>query len=399
VRVAIGGAARSPALWMMTGGWVVLCAADSVRALMILFDVYDGGSGPVDAFWLVSYALWGAATLHPSMGALTDPGPPARAGLTRGRLAALAVASLMAPAVLAIQTITGAPIDAPVIVAGCVAMLLLVLLRMSGLVREVEGKVLELRGTEARLRSSLAERAELAERLRHQAFHDELTGLANRSLFTERLEQALAAEDRERPPAVMLVDLDDFKLVNDTLGHVAGDELLVEVARRLRECLPEADTVARLGGDEFAALFTVEDAGDPSALAARVINALEAPVMLAGKQAFARASVGVAVDDGGLGMTELLRNADVAMYAAKGRGKSTYELFQPWMLASALDRHELVVALQEAIQREQFLVHYQPVVELDSGRVVGAEALVRWQRPGRGWSPPTSSSPSPRRPG
>jgi EAL domain-containing protein (putative c-di-GMP-specific phosphodiesterase class I) len=124
-----------------------------------------------------------------------------------------------------------------------------------------------------------------------------------------------------------------------------------------------------------------------------VIATLEAPIILAGKQVFVRASVGVAVDGGGLGMTELLRNADIAMYTAKGRGKSTYELFQPWMLTSALDRHDLVLALQEAVHRQEFEVHYQPVVALGSGRITGAEALVRWRRPGHGLVPPDQFIP------
>ncbi|HEX8132661.1 MAG TPA: GGDEF domain-containing protein, partial [Actinomycetes bacterium] len=195
VRLAISGGDRTRAFALITGGWLVLVAADSARALLLVTGAYDPAS-PVEAGWLVSYALWGAAVLEPSVATLTDPAPLGRAGLTRTRLAALAAASLMAPAVLALQAGRGQRIDVPVIVAGCALLFLLVLVRVAGLVREVEAIVRELRGTEGVLRATLQEREALAAQLQHQAFHDDLTNLANRAMFNDRVRHALARARR-----------------------------------------------------------------------------------------------------------------------------------------------------------------------------------------------------------
>ncbi|HKP99076.1 MAG TPA: diguanylate cyclase, partial [Actinomycetes bacterium] len=247
IRLTIGGGDRSRAYLLMTTGWLVLVAADAGRALLVLLGTYDPSS-PVEAGWLVAYALWGAAVLDPSVATLTDPVPAPRSGLTQIRLVCLAAASLMAPAILAVQALRAERLDIPVIVAGCALLFLLVLVRMADLVRENEATVRELRGTEGVLRASLSERDALAAQLEHQAFHDSLTGLANRALFNDRVRHALARARRDSGClAVLFVDLDDFKMVNDSLGHGAGDRLLREVAARLRSCLREHDTVGRLG--------------------------------------------------------------------------------------------------------------------------------------------------------
>jgi diguanylate cyclase len=394
VRLAISGGDRTRAFALIIGGWLVLVAADSGRALLLVTGAYHPTS-PVEAGWLVSYALWGAAVLEPSVATLTDPAPPARAGLTRTRLAALAGASLMAPAVLAIQSGRGQRIDVPVIVAGCALLFLLVLVRVAGLVREVEATVRELRGTEGVLRATLQEREALAAQLQHQAFHDELTNLANRALFNDRVRQALARARRAGGGvAVLFVDLDDFKVVNDSMGHGAGDRLLQEVAGRLRRVLREQDTIGRLGGDEFAIL--VEGVGLEAArvLAERVLATLAAPYRMVGGDVTVHASVGIAFDEhAGSDDVQLLRNADIAMYAAKSRGKGTYEVFQPPMLRSVRDRHDLTAALRGAIERRELVIHYQPIIDLRTWRVGGTEALVRWPRPDRGLVPPAEFVP------
>ena len=282
IRLAIGGGDRSRAYLLMTTGWLVLVTADAGRALLVLLGTYDPAS-PVEAGWLVAYALWGAAVLDPSVATLTDPVPAPRTGLTQGRLACLAGASLMAPAILAVQALRDQRLDIPVIVAGCALLFLLVLIRMADLVRENEATVRELRGTEGVLRASLSERDTLAAQLEHQAFHDSLTDLANRALFNDRVRHALARARRDGGClAVLFVDLDDFKVVNDSLGHGAGDRLLREVAARLRSCLREHDTVGRLGGDEFAILAEDADLGTARRLAERVIATLAAPFPLVG---------------------------------------------------------------------------------------------------------------------
>jgi diguanylate cyclase (GGDEF)-like protein/PAS domain S-box-containing protein len=232
----------------------------------------------------------------------------------------------------------------------------------------------------------ISERKTLERQLAHQAFHDPLTGLANRVLFKDRVERALAGSHRlERLCVVLFLDLDDFKKVNDSLGHVVGDELLVAVAERISTCLRPADTAARLGGDEFAILL--EDArGVPDAIvvAERILEALRAPITLQGKRTVIETSVGIASSDRRSGADELLRNADIAMYIAKGAGKNRHAVFEPRMHAAALERLELESDLRRAVERGEFVLHYQPIVELNSGRLIGVEALVRWQHPQRG---------------
>jgi diguanylate cyclase len=394
VRLAISGGDRTRAFALIIAGWLVLVAADSGRALLLLTGSYHPTS-PVEAGWLVSYALWGAAVLEPSVATLTDPAPPARAGLTRTRLSALAAASLMAPAVLAIQAGRGHRIDVPVIVAGCALLFLLVLVRVAGLVREVEATVRELRGTEGVLRATLQEHEALAVQLQHQAFHDELTNLANRAMFNDRVRHALARARRGGGGlAVLFVDLDDFKVVNDSMGHGAGDRLLQEVAGRLRSCLRESDTIGRLGGDEFAILVEDVDLPTVRVLTERVLATLAAPYQVVGGDVTIHASVGVAFDEHApYDDVQLLRNADIAMYAAKNRGKGTYEVFQPPMLRSVRDRHDMTAALRGAIDRGELVIHYQPIVDLRTWRVGGTEALVRWPRPDRGLVPPAEFVP------
>ena len=245
----------------------------------------------------------------------------------------------------------------------------------------------------------VTERAELEARLAHQAFHDPLTGLANRTLLRDRVRHSLARQER-RPDrvAVLFLDLDDFKTVNDSLGHAAGDRLLCTVAERLLNATRGCDTVARLGGDEFAVLLDATRGDeDAIAVAGRVLVALTAPIQLDGAEVAVAASIGIARAGDDDGADELLRNADVAMYRAKQRGKSGYEIFAPEMHAALLDRLALEADLRRALADgtcEEFRVHYQPIVRLAEGRISGMEALVRWQHPRRGLVAPADFIPS-----
>jgi diguanylate cyclase (GGDEF)-like protein/PAS domain S-box-containing protein len=240
-------------------------------------------------------------------------------------------------------------------------------------------------------------RRALEDQLRHQAFHDALTGLSNRALFLDRVEHALARIRRSDSPipAVAFIDLDDFKLVNDSLGHGAGDELLRAVADRLRSCLRSGDTPARLGGDEFAVLL--EDAPDIQAVvevAERILDALHEPVALEGREVYARASIGIATRTGpATTPDELLRNADLAMYAAKANGKGCIEMFEPAMHHRAVDRLAIRGELEKAVQQGDIDIAYQPIVRLDSGEVVGFEGLARWEHPERGFVSPAEFVP------
>jgi diguanylate cyclase (GGDEF)-like protein len=228
---------------------------------------------------------------------------------------------------------------------------------------------------------ALADVTELKERLAHEARHDPLTGLANRSLFSLRVEAALARDDTA--PAVMFLDLDDFKGVNDTLGHAAGDALLVTVAERLRASLREDDLAARLGGDEFAVLLEhAPTAIEAERAAERVLGALVAPLTVEGRSVRVRGSIGVALASGGVrSADELLRNADLAMYAAKAGGRARSAIFSAGMQDAEMARHELVDELRAAIRGGAIQPFFQPLVELGSGRSWAVEALARWHHP------------------
>jgi diguanylate cyclase (GGDEF)-like protein len=209
--------------------------------------------------------------------------------------------------------------------------------------------------------ADITDRKRLAEQLRHQALHDPLTDLANRALFYDRLEHALARLDRHGGLlAVLLLDLDGFKTVNDTLGHQVGDQLLALVAERLRGAVRPSDTIARLGGDEFVVL--VEDASSPAdAVAAtqRLLGALAAPISVASREVQVRASVGIAIAAPGAQPADLVRDADVAMYQAKAEGGSSYRIFDPSMRAAVMDRAELETDLRQALDLYQIRQRYQ----------------------------------------
>ncbi len=232
----------------------------------------------------------------------------------------------------------------------------------------------------------------LTEKLGHQAYHDHLTGLANRTLFSEKVGEALAAgTDRV---SVLFVDLDDFKTVNDSLGHQACDELLVAVARRLRGTIRAHDMLGRLGGDEFGVLMASATDETVSAVARRLLGLFDRPFRLSGKHIHVQASLGIAsATPGEVDPAALLRNADIAMYAAKNGDKGGWRHFQPGMLEALLHRHRMRAALVQAVERAEFTVQYQPIVDLRDGRICGAEALVRWCRPDGTWVPPDQFIP------
>jgi diguanylate cyclase (GGDEF)-like protein/PAS domain S-box-containing protein len=258
--------------------------------------------------------------------------------------------------------------------------------------RDERGKVVGLLG----MTRDITERKALEEKLEHLAFHDPLTGLANRALFVDHLEHALARIDRrEEPIAVLFMDLDNFKVVNDSLGHEVGDQLLVAVGQRLEGYLRTGDVVARLGGDEFTVLMEgVSGAREAEEVAERIIRELRAPFSIEGHFIFVTASIGIALsDDAGREPGDLLRAADIALYRAKDKAKARYEVFDRSKDAHALERLELENDLSKAIERDEFRVYYQPVFSLVSDYIAGMEALLRWEHPKRGTMSPDEFIP------
>jgi diguanylate cyclase (GGDEF)-like protein len=245
------------------------------------------------------------------------------------------------------------------------------------------------------LEQSLAELSRLKEELRFQAYHDPLTGLANRTLFLERVEGHLRGTSVGDLPVGLFLDLDDFKIVNDSMGHAAGDRLLIGVAERLREVLRPTDVAARLGGDEFAVLLEDGPELDHAVkVADRIIEVLRTPFPIEGLDIVVGASIGIAVGRAGsTDGTELLRNADVAMYTAKGAGKNRVSVFEPTMHAAIVARHALSAELSRSLGRGELVVHFQPIVALQTSRVTGFEALLRWRHPTRGLIAPAEFIP------
>ncbi|HTA66505.1 MAG TPA: EAL domain-containing protein [Xanthomonadaceae bacterium] len=254
--------------------------------------------------------------------------------------------------------------------------------------RRVEERTRELANANRKLRGQIAERERAEESLTHQALHDALTGLPNRTRLLDRMQRAMAAyqRDPERGFAVLFLDLDRFKVVNDSVGHLVGDELLKQASRLIAGAVRLPDTVARLGGDEFSVLVEdIKSSTEACEVAQRIIAALATPIMIAGKELFTSASVGIAMAGSQYRRPEeLLRDADVAMYRAKNRGRSRFELFDEALRFEALRVHDLESDLRRAIAAGDFIPYFQPIVRLSDRRTIGYEALLRWQHEERG---------------
>jgi diguanylate cyclase (GGDEF)-like protein/PAS domain S-box-containing protein len=242
----------------------------------------------------------------------------------------------------------------------------------------------------------ITERKEMEAYILHQSFHDALTGLPNRLLLEDRMKQATAHSGRQHAPvAVLFIDLDRFKDINDTLGHAAGDRLLQEVAERLGHCVREEDTVARLSGDEFVVLLAgLHDVQDAALVAEKIVTTVAEPCQIADRELRVSPSIGIAIFPyDGQNMDELLRNADTAMYHAKQEGRGRFSFFTPHMNEAAARRLSVGGALQRAIQDEEFILHYQPKISAASGEICGFEALIRWPQADGNWMPPAQFIP------
>jgi diguanylate cyclase (GGDEF)-like protein len=319
---------------------------------------------PVDlvaVLLICSFAFWAFGALDPSMRDIFDPLTGDPPNFSSGHFVLIQMAMLAAPTVLVLQQQRHAPI--PVAAALGLSILSLVLAAYLG--------------------SLLFQRSVIERR----AHHDSLTGLPNRALFADRVNRALAhARRNDVPVAVMFVDLDRFKAVNDSYGHAAGDEVLRQAAARLRSCLRDEDTVARLGGDEFALLMPHISGIDGAVrIAERLVGAFAAPMVVAEEHVFLTPSIGISLyPQDGADLEHLVEGADAAMYRAKDRGRNTYEIFSPALRTQAHERLALEAALHHALDHDELVLHYQPKVDLRTGAITGAEALVRWNHPERG---------------
>ena len=355
-------------LWLIA----LALAANTASDVGLVFQNAAGGYVPgsiVDLGWWVAVGFWVAAATHPTMGRLIVPLPEEGRGLAgRGRLLFLTSAALVPPALLVFQHLSATDPEAhQLIVVGSALMTLLVVVRLTLMMAD--------------LRRSVDARASVERELDHRALHDALTDLPNRIRFAERLDALL--DEGPDQVAVLFCDLDDFKVINDTLGHPVGDALLRAVASRIASAVRPGDLAARLGGDEFAILIAGIRRPAPALRAAhRILAALADPFEVEGHDIAIHASIGIALSHGRTqDALQLMRDADIAMYLAKGRGKGRAELYRPAMHDDVVRRLMLRGDLEMAISDGQFSLSYQPIFDVASGEIEGVEALVRWDHP------------------
>ena len=390
-RALLFGDARQPFEKILAAALLIMFAADFSYELVTMHGTYAVGN-PVDALFLVDYLLIGVAALHPSMGEPVAVVPKLAPNIYRrepngrGRIPVVAFAGFVPPSILLVCSRFGVAVDVPVMAGLCVAVFALIYLRMMWLIERITGQTNEIEVHAHALEASHQKRDSLEADLRHLAFHDELTGLANRALLHDRVEHALAAAPRSGTSvALCFGDLDGFKTVNDTLGHHVGDSVLVRASRLLSSIVRPGDTVARLGGDEFAVLMV--DVPRPETavdFAHRIVAVLRDAPDFEGNQVGLSISVGVAYGEPGKTTEQLLSEADSAMYEAKETGKNRVEVFRSSMRSRMLERLDLTNGFRWALGRSEFFLEYQPIVSLSDNRLHGFEALVRWNHPNLG---------------
>ena len=407
IRLILSGGLRDAAtrllllamLFLLTATLVALLAAPAGSSLLIVRP-------DISMPWTLFGLLIGAVGLHPSLSTARPRRGANAQEISAKRVvlfAILATLPLIAwtislaerLATSAERTInSAAEVGVPLVAS--TLLVLLVVARLGLTARLAERRAEELERRSAALSESVAEQKQLERQLRHGALHDPLTGLANRVVLAERTEWALTRRGGTGCYVLFLLDLDGFREVNETLGHAVGDEVLLEAARRLLERVPAGSTLARLGGDEFAVLIEDTDPDTARGWAETVLGDMRRPYQIAGRQLFFTASIGMVISGNGhpvQGPQDMLRDADLALYAAKEAGRDRAVVFSPELLAARLDLSRITAGLRRALTNDEFVLHYQPVVDLRSGVIVAVEALLRWQPPDAAMVPPNEFIP------
>ncbi len=385
VRMAFITGTRAPAHVLIILTSVCLLAADTAYFVFTTRGGGPEGSAFSVVGWLTANLLMGAAALHPSMAAIAPVQSTSARPARRVSLPTFVLLVLLSPVAAALSVLNERRTDGvdvldvliPAAATMVTAVLLMVRLAQMTDVAQRRATDLDARGEE--LQDALRQQAVLQRQLSHQALHDPLTGLPNRLLVHRHIDDTL--RDRSAG-ALLLFDLDGFKDVNDRYGHPVGDDLLIEVARRVQAIVEPSGMLGRLGGDEFAVLLAGAGREQATALGEAILAALRRPVEVHGRQLYASASVGLRLLDGDCDTAGLVRDADLALYAAKAAGKDQLAVFDDRLRQAQLDQTRIVERLRTALDDDQFVVHYQPVVQLSDNRVVAVEALLRWCPPG-----------------
>ncbi len=417
-RSVIFGSTRRPFHLLLMASMTMMFVGDFCFDLLVLHNTYSTGQFS-DAFFLMQYVLLAAAALHPSIGYEWDSDAEGAERAERGtriggaspnsddstvewqltetgrRLPFVALAAFIAPTLLVAAALTGTPLNIAATSVLCLIVFGIICLRMLWMLTRIGDQAADLEHHARALEDAHTNRDALEADLRHLAFHDELTGLANRTLLQERVALSLAGlPGAGRSVALCFGDLDGFKAVNDTLGHHVGDSVLSRVADIISNNVRPGDTVARMGGDEFAILMPdVQSKSVALEIAQRIIAAIDGGPAQNGERSGISMSVGLAFTDVAIHPEELISEADSAMYEAKARGRSRVEVFDPTMRARLNQRHEITNGFRGAIERGEFTLQYQPVLDLDTMRVGGFEALARWNHPVLGSVPPSGFIP------
>ena len=398
VKLVMSGGVSTGPLVLVVAAVATLIGSTMLVLLTAVHDATVAGTRDSKALWAASGALLGGAGLHPSFNRAIRHQRPSETDLSAWRIIVFACITVLVPLALAVDLLnrsttfdhTLAGVAGPT--AAAIALLLLLLARLAVTARISHRQAAVLRQRTGALTLAVEQQRKLQQELTYRATHDPLTALANRIMLADRLKQVLA-RDRSGATigALLMVDLDGFKDVNDTYGHPTGDQLLAAVADRLRAITPPGGLIARVGGDEFAMLLEVTGAAEATAVGHAILGTLRPPLRVDGQELFISASIGLLVIDAALGAispSDALRDADLSLYAAKSAGKNRIARFTEQLRAQRMETASIAAGLRHALTHDDITLHYQPVIDLDTGATVALEALARWHPVGGASVPP-----------